>query len=107
MNQFLADRLKAMAHPVRLEILQILARRGACVCGELVDLTPLAQSTVSQHLKVLREAGLISGTVEGSRSCYCLDKARLTELQRALAQFMEQIGDGSSATDPLRLSEEV
>jgi DNA-binding transcriptional ArsR family regulator len=69
----LADTLKALAHPARLALLQVLAERGTCVCGTLVDELPLAQSTVSQHLKVLREAGLITGEVDGTKSCYALD----------------------------------
>ena len=72
-NRRLADQLKAMAHPARLEILEFLADQGECVCGEIVDFLPLAQSTVSQHLKILKEAGLVVGTIDGPRSCYCLD----------------------------------
>lgn len=75
-----ADRLKALGHPARLEILRILAERGTCICGEVVEVLPLAQSTVSQHLKVLREAGFVRGEVEGPKSCYCLD-------QKVIAQF--------------------
>lgn len=64
---------KALAHPARLQILRTLAARGTCVCGQIVDVLPLAQATVSQHLKVLREAGLVAGTTDGPRSCYGLD----------------------------------
>ena len=75
----LADTLKALAHPARLALLQVLAERGTCVCGALVDELPLAQSTVSQHLKVLREAGLITGEIEGTKSCYALDAQAVAE----------------------------
>lgn len=72
-DERLAALAKALAHPARLAILRELAARGACVCGEIVDVLPLAQATVSQHLKVLREAGLVRGETQGPRSCYCLD----------------------------------
>jgi ArsR family transcriptional regulator, arsenate/arsenite/antimonite-responsive transcriptional repressor len=83
-DERLAVRLKALAHPARLRILDVLAARGTCVCGEIVEVLPLAQATVSQHLKILKEAGFIQGTIEGPRSCYCLDAAALGELRRAL-----------------------
>lgn len=72
-EQELAAFAKALAHPARIAVLKILARRNECICGEIVDELPLAQSTVSQHLKELKEAGLISGTVDGPRSCYCIN----------------------------------
>jgi ArsR family transcriptional regulator len=76
----LAAACKALSHPARLAILQTLASRGSCVCGEIVDVMPLSQATVSQHLKVLREAGLISGRIDGARSCYCIDREALGTL---------------------------
>jgi ArsR family transcriptional regulator, arsenate/arsenite/antimonite-responsive transcriptional repressor len=88
MNQHLADRLKALGHPARLEILHVLAERGACVCGEVVEVMPLAQATVSQHLKVLKEAGLIRGRIDGKSSCYCLDPNGIAELHEALDEFI-------------------
>jgi ArsR family transcriptional regulator, arsenate/arsenite/antimonite-responsive transcriptional repressor len=72
-EQELALMAKAMAHPARIAILKVLAQRNECICGEIVDLLPLAQSTVSQHLKELKKAGLIEGTVNGPRSCYCIN----------------------------------
>jgi DNA-binding transcriptional ArsR family regulator len=72
-EQDLAAFAKAMAHPARIAILKVLAQRNACICGEIVDVLPLAQSTVSQHLKELKNAGLITGTIEGPRSCYCIN----------------------------------
>jgi ArsR family transcriptional regulator len=95
MNQHLADRLKALGHPARLKILRVLAERGTCVCGEVVEVMPLAQATVSQHLKVLKEAGLIRGRIDGKNSCYCLDPRGVAELREALAELL---GGLSSAT---------
>lgn len=69
----IAAMAKALAHPARVAILRELARRNECVCGEIVTAIPLAQATVSQHLKELKTAGLIKGEVDGPRSCYCLD----------------------------------
>jgi ArsR family transcriptional regulator, arsenate/arsenite/antimonite-responsive transcriptional repressor len=69
----LANMLKALGNPVRFQIMQTLAERQVCITGEIVETTPLAQSTVSQHLKVLREAGLIRGEIEGPATCYCVD----------------------------------
>lgn len=82
----LAKLCKALGHPARLAILRYLAeRRTTCTCGEIVDQLPLAQSTVSQHLKVLKDAGLIVGEVEPPRVCYCLNQAALEALKRAVA----------------------
>ena len=64
---------KALAHPVRVQIINYLKRIDKCFCGDIVELLPLAQSTVSQHLKILKEAGLIKGEVDGPKTCYCLD----------------------------------
>ena len=72
-EQDLANFAKAIAHPARTAILKVLAQRNECICGQIVDLLPLAQSTVSQHLKELQKAGLIKGTIDGPRSCYCIN----------------------------------
>lgn len=69
----LARMFKALGNPVRLEILRQLADCQRCICGDIVAALPLAQSTVSQHLKVLKEAGLIRGEIEGPATCYCID----------------------------------
>ena len=79
-DQKVAELAKALAHPARVAIVRELARRGTCVCGALVDVLPLAQSTVSQHLKELKEAGIIKGEVEGARSCYCIDWDKLKDV---------------------------
>jgi ArsR family transcriptional regulator len=72
-DQKLADLAKAMSHPARIAILRVLAERNTCICGEIVEVMPLAQATVSQHLKELLNAGLIKGTVDGKKSCYCIN----------------------------------
>ena len=69
----LADMAKALGHPARIQILQILCEKESCICGEIVDLMPLSQSTVSQHLKELKRVGLIKGDVDGPKMCYCLN----------------------------------
>lgn len=80
-NAELARYAKALGHPVRVAILRLLLQRDSCVCGEIVNALPLAQSTVSQHLKQLKEAGLIRGEVDGPRVCYCADEAALARLR--------------------------
>ena len=72
-----AERLKSLAHPARLRILQILAHRGACSCGEIVSELPLAQATVSQHLKILREHGFVAGESLGNSVSYSIDQPKL------------------------------
>ena len=96
MDEALAERLKALAHPARLAILRTLANRGRCVCGEVVEVMPLAQATVSQHLRVLKDAGLIQGRIDGRNSCYCLDGTILAvraTLDRLLARTIDRGGD--------------
>ena len=80
----LARLAHALAHPARVRIVRLLARRGACVCGQIVLDLPLAQATVSQHLKVLKEAGIIRGQVDGPRVCYCLDAKRLKRVKELM-----------------------
>lgn len=81
---------KAFSHPARVSILQHLFKIDACVCGDLVDEIGLAQSTISQHLKELRQIGLIKGTVEGTSVCYCIDKANWTKMKTMMAEFLDQ-----------------
>jgi ArsR family transcriptional regulator len=78
----LASLAKALGHPVRVRILRLLLGREDCYCGQIVDELPLAQATVSQHLKVLKDAGLINGETDGPRTCYCASRERLVELER-------------------------
>jgi ArsR family transcriptional regulator len=81
------EMLRAVANPVRYRILQMLAERGECQCGPLGDTLPIAPSTLSQHLKVLREAGLIKGTVDGPSVCYCRDEEQIEWLKRQFARL--------------------
>jgi ArsR family transcriptional regulator len=69
----MSELFKALGHPARLAIIEHLMQVKACICGELVDVLPLAQPTVSQHLKALKQAGLIKGSISGTSVCYCLD----------------------------------
>lgn len=77
----LAMLAKALGHPARVQILRLLVRKDACICGDIVDELPLAQSTVSQHLKVLKTAGLIRGEIDGPRVCYCIEPRTLRRLK--------------------------
>jgi ArsR family transcriptional regulator, arsenate/arsenite/antimonite-responsive transcriptional repressor len=77
----LATLAKALGHPLRVRILRLLAKHNACVCGELVDELPVAQSTVSQHLKMLKQAGLVQGEIDGPRVCYCIAPQALAEFK--------------------------
>lgn len=79
-----AEICKALSHPVRLQIVAHLRRTHGCICGKIVEIFPLAQSTVSQHLKHLKRAGLVRGEVDGPRTCYCLDKTVLAQFKRAI-----------------------
>ena len=77
--------MKALGHPARMQIVRYLSENPECITGDIVKILPLAQATVSQHLKVLRDAGVICGTIEGPSMCYCLDCGNITWLK-------EQIG---------------
>lgn len=68
---------KALGHPARVRIIEYLKKADQCICGEIVNLLPLAQSTVSQHLKILKDSGLVKGEIEGPRTCYCLDRVMM------------------------------
>ena len=87
---------KALGHPARVAILKLLANRQTCVCGDIVDELPLSQSTVSQHLKELKEAGLIKGEIEGARVCYCIDAKEWKIAQAWLNQFFDSYKENSS-----------
>ncbi len=80
-DEELAALAHAIAHPVRVQIVRMLARRTTCVCGDIVAELPLAQSTVSQHLKVLKDAGIVKGCIDGPRVCYCLEPRGLRRLR--------------------------
>jgi ArsR family transcriptional regulator, arsenate/arsenite/antimonite-responsive transcriptional repressor len=81
----------ALSHPARVAILETLAKRKSCICGEIVEVLPLAQSTVSQHLKELREIGLIKGEINGPRSCYCIDRDKWGEMVKEIEKFFDEI----------------
>jgi ArsR family transcriptional regulator, arsenate/arsenite/antimonite-responsive transcriptional repressor len=81
---------KALGHPARVRILRLLLARDSCFCGELVDELPLAQATVSQHLKVLKQAGLIQGEIDGLRTCYCASLPGLEQLHRLIGRLLEE-----------------
>jgi ArsR family transcriptional regulator len=82
-NEELAALAKALGHPARVKIVRYLLAQeeGTCICGDICEQIPLAQSTVSQHLKMLKRAGLIQGRVDGPRICYCVNRSRLTRLK--------------------------
>ena len=77
----------AIAHPARVQIVRLLIGREACICGEIVDCLPLAQSTVSQHLKILKESGLIQGEIDGPKVCYCINRKQLERLKALVADI--------------------
>lgn len=87
----LADIAKALAHPMRIKILQILAEKKTCICGEIVELLPLSQSTVSQHLKELKRVGLIQGEIEGPKTCYCLNMKVVEKAKIAFSELFSTI----------------
>jgi ArsR family transcriptional regulator len=84
----LAELAKALGHPVRVRIMRLLLERTTCCCGDLVDELPLAQATVSQHLKVLRDTGLVQGTISGPQVRYCANRTRLEELSELLGGLL-------------------
>jgi DNA-binding transcriptional ArsR family regulator len=84
---------KALSHPARLAILKYLAETRSCITGDLADELPLGRTTVNQHLKELKEAGLIKGTIEGTRTCYCLNYKRIKELRKKSKSFINSINN--------------
>jgi DNA-binding transcriptional ArsR family regulator len=86
---------KAIGHPARIAILQYLLQKNACICGDIVDEIGLAQATVSQHLKELKQAGLIKGDIDGRNVCYCIDNTKWDIVKDLLFQFFDQKQDTS------------
>lgn len=86
-DEGLARLAAALGHPARVAIIRLLKERETCICGEIVEVLPLAQSTVSQHLKVLKESGWIQGEVDGPRTCYCLNPVALERFQTLLNEL--------------------
>jgi DNA-binding transcriptional ArsR family regulator len=87
----IADWAKALSHPARVAIMKELAKHSSCVCGEIVEVLPLAQSTVSQHLKELKAVGLIEGTIDGAKSCYCIDYKQLKAVKETFHVLFESL----------------
>ena len=92
-NQFtteqnkLADLFKALAHPARIAILQVLIKKQSCICGDIVDELPLSQSTISQHLNELKKVGIIKGEITGVKTCYCINTDVLSITNKELSGF--------------------
>lgn len=91
----LAKYAKALGHPARVAILKLLANRQTCICGDIVDELPLSQSTVSQHLKELKDAGLIQGEIEGAKVCYCIDAKEWKTAQVWINQLFDSYKEGN------------
>jgi len=89
---WLADVAKALSHPARIRILKILNDMDSCMVGSLVDKLPLAQATVSQHLKELKRVGLIEGEIDGPKICYCINGKNLAKAKSALDKLFSKIG---------------
>lgn len=87
----LAAIAKALAHPARVAILEVLMKKGTCICGDIVEELPLSQATVSQHLKAMKSAGLIKGEIDGKFSCYCVDRTACLQAQQMLIKLFEEV----------------
>ena len=93
----IANMMKALGHPARVAIIEYLLEVGTCICGDIVQELPLAQPTVSQHLKELKNAGLIKGNIEGNAVCYCIDPEGFEKLQGFLTQLIKKSEGNSGA----------
>lgn len=89
----LAQMMKALAHPARIAIIQQLIKTNACICSDLVEELGLAQATISQHLKELKNAGLIKGTIEGTSVCYCIDEKNWKQCKKEFEAFFVAYGE--------------
>ncbi|MBK9379078.1 MAG: winged helix-turn-helix transcriptional regulator [Saprospiraceae bacterium] len=87
----IATLAKALGHPARLAIMEYLMKVDTCICGDIVNELPLAQPTVSQHLKELKNAGLIKGSIEGNAICYCIDEKALSKLQSYFTNISDKL----------------
>ena len=88
---WLADIAKALSHPARIQILKILTDMNVCMCGDIVEKLPLAQATVSQHLKELKRVGLIDGEIDGPKVCYCVNQKALDKAKKSLYKLFTQV----------------
>ena len=95
-EQDLANFAKAISHPARIAILSVLSKRNQCICGEIVEVLPLAQSTVSQHLKELKNAGLINGETDGPRSCYCINWKAFEKFNADFNSLFEKLKEANA-----------
>ncbi len=89
----LAQLAKALGHPARIAILEFLIRKNECICGDIVDELPLSQSTVSQHLKELKDAGIIKGEISGVKTCYCINEKVWKEVQLLINIFFDSLSE--------------
>ncbi|MGD8778412.1 MAG: metalloregulator ArsR/SmtB family transcription factor [Ignavibacteria bacterium] len=89
----LADIAKALSHPARIKILKILTSKTECITGQLVDMLPLSQSTVSQHLNELKKVGLIRGNIEGPKTCYCIDPKKIKIIKDKYTKLLTKISN--------------
>lgn len=87
----LARYAKALGHPARVAILRLLLQKQSCICGDIVEELPLSQSTVSQHLKELKDAGLIKGDIEGASICYCIDLKEWANARKCIDELLASI----------------
>ncbi len=87
----IATMAKALGHPARIAIVEYLIKMNECICGDIVNELPLAQPTVSQHLKELKNAGLIKGSIEGNSICYCIDEKTIEKLQNYFAAISKKL----------------
>jgi DNA-binding transcriptional ArsR family regulator len=90
-DTWLADIAKALSHPARIRILKILTEMNVCMCGDIVEQLPLAQATVSQHLKELKRVGLIQGEIEGPKVCYCVNNQTLQKAKKEIDKLFSQV----------------
>ena len=88
-DNVMSNYAKALAHPARIAILRFLIQKQSCICGDIVDELPLSQSTVSQHLKGLKEAGLIKGDITGAKVCYCIDEKEWKKAKERMDQLFD------------------
>ncbi|EPG75294.1 DNA-binding helix-turn-helix protein [Leptospira fainei serovar Hurstbridge str. BUT 6] len=93
----MASYAKALGHPARIAILESILKKKACVCGDLVDELGLAQATISQHLKALKEVGILQGTIEGPSICYCIDKKAWEEIGSHFNTLLSQIPENENS----------
>jgi DNA-binding transcriptional ArsR family regulator len=92
-HNHLALLAKALAHPARIAIIDFLIKKETCICGDIVNELPLSQPTISQHLKELKDAGLIKGSIEGNSICYCIEPKTLSKLTHYLNQIITKVND--------------